>query len=203
MPLPTPTLLTDRLLLRPFSSNDGDELYPLMSDARVLRYWDSPPWSDRSRVDRFIAMCAQLAKDGSGVRVAIVRRCDDAFIGWCTVNDWNPTFRSASLGYCLVETVWGHGYATESAHAVLTWAYENLDLNRVQAECDTRNLGSARVLEKLGFLREGTLRQDCIVDGDVSDTRVYGLLRSDWQGQTVPASHASTDQPSGAARPSR
>lgn len=64
--------------------------------------------------------------------------------------------------------------------AVLHWAYSALDLNRVQAEADTRNAACARVLEKVGFVREGTMRQDCIVDGDVSDSWVFGLIRSDW-----------------------
>ncbi|WP_258060242.1 MULTISPECIES: GNAT family N-acetyltransferase [unclassified Arthrobacter] len=57
-----------------------------------------------------------------------------------------------------------------------------LDLNRVQGETDTRNIASARVLEKLGFLREGELREDCIVNGEVSDSWIYGLLRRDWTG---------------------
>lgn len=55
-----------------------------------------------------------------------------------------------------------------------------MELNRVQSEADTRNAASARVLEKLGFLREGTLRENCIVDGEVSDSWVYGLLRREW-----------------------
>jgi [ribosomal protein S5]-alanine N-acetyltransferase len=59
--------------------------------------------------------------------------------------------------------------------------FDTLDLNRVQAEADTRNAASARVLEKLGFVREGTLREDCVVNGDVSDSWVYGLLRREWK----------------------
>ncbi len=59
--------------------------------------------------------------------------------------------------------------------------FDTLDLNRVRADVDTRNRASARVLEKLGFVREGTLREDCIVDGDVSDSWVYGLLRREWR----------------------
>ena len=93
----------------------------------------------------------------------------------------SPQPPRASLGYCLFQAAWGSGYATEAAHALLRWAFDALDLNRVQAEADTRNLASARVLEKLGFVREGTLREDCIVDGDVSDSWVFGLLRRDWQ----------------------
>ena len=94
---------------------------------------------------------------------------------------WNPDYRSASLGYCLSDAAWGHGYATEAARSVLHWAFDTLDLNRVQAETDTRNAASARVLEKLGFVREGTLREDCVVDGEVSDSWVYGLLRREWE----------------------
>lgn len=183
MSLPTPTLQTTRLRLRPVADADADALFALHSNAYVLRYWDSPPWSDRSRADRFIAASRQMADDGTGARLAIDRASDGAFIGWCALARWNPDFRSASLGYCLSDTAWGQGYATEAAHALLQWAFGTLDLNRVQAETDTRHVASARVLEKLGFQREGTLREDCVVDGDVSDSWVYGLLRREWEGQ--------------------
>lgn len=184
MALPTPTLVTARLRLRPFAGQDADDLFALHSSARVLRYWDSPPWTSRDRAERFIAACRQMAEDGTGARLAIDRASDGTFIGWCSLSRWNPTYRSAALGYCLDDAAWGHGYATEAAGAVLQWAFDTLDLNRVQAETDTRNLASARVLEKLGFLREGTLREDCIVDGEVSDSHVYGLLRRDRERQT-------------------
>jgi RimJ/RimL family protein N-acetyltransferase len=174
-------LETARLRLRPFDDADADDLFALQSDAQVLRYWDSPPWTDPKRSERFLAGCRQMAEEGTGARVAVDRLSDGAFIGWCTFNEWNPDFRSASLGYCFTEASWGHGYATEAAGALLRWAFEALPLNRVQAEADTRNLSSARVLEKLGFVREGTLREDCIVNGDVSDSWVYGLLRREWQ----------------------
>jgi ribosomal-protein-alanine N-acetyltransferase len=177
MSLPTPTLHTARLRLRPFTESDADALFALHSNADVLRYWDSPPWNERTRAERFIAACGRMAEEGSGARLAIDRAVDNAFIGWCGLARWNPEYRSASLGYCLDTSAWGHGYATEADSALLQWAFDTLDLNRVQAEVDTRNAASARVLEKLGFVREGTLREDCIVNGDVSDSWVYGLLR--------------------------
>jgi RimJ/RimL family protein N-acetyltransferase len=181
MALPTPTLATERLRLRPFADDDADVLFALQSNPRVVRYWDSPPWTDPSRAKSFIDKCQQMADDGAGVRLVVERRDGPSFIGWCSVTRWNPDFRSAALGYCYTEVAWGHGYATEAARALLAWAFDTLDLNRVQAETDTRNVASARVLEKLGFLREGTLREDCIVNGEVSDSWVYGLLRRDRQ----------------------
>ena len=181
MSLPTPTLNTARLRLRPFTASDADALFALHSNAHVLRYWDAPPWSERSRADRFIAACRQFAEEGSGARLALDRGPGEALLGWCGVTRYNPDYRSASLGYCLDEPAWGHGYATEAAGALLQWSFDTLDLNRVQAETDTRNAASARVLEKLGFVREGTLREDCVVNGDVSDSWVYGLLRREWR----------------------
>jgi [ribosomal protein S5]-alanine N-acetyltransferase len=177
MALVTPTLSTGRLLLRPVADSDAEALFALHQSARVLRYWDSPPWTDPARADAFVARSRTMAAEGTGVRLVLERASDGAFLGWCSLSRWNPDHRTAALGYCLAEPAWGRGYATEAARAVLGWAFETLDLNRVQAETDTRNLASARVLEKLGFVREGTLREDCVVHGEVSDSWVYGLLR--------------------------
>ncbi|MGH2860903.1 MAG: GNAT family N-acetyltransferase [Solirubrobacteraceae bacterium] len=180
MRLPAPTLPTARLRLRPFTAADADSLFALHSDAYVLRYWDAPPWTEPQRAERFLSACRQLEVEGSGVRLAIEAASDTAFVGWCGLTRWNPGYRSASLGYCLNQAAWGQGYATEAAHALLEWSFVTLELNRVQAHVDTRNAASARVLEKLNFKREGTLREDCIVDGEVSDSWVYGLLRRQW-----------------------
>ena len=95
MSLPTPTLLTARLRLRPFTEADTDAIFALQSNARVLRYWDSPPWRERVRADRFIAACRQMEQDGRGARLAIERGADGVFIGWCCLVNWNPDHRSA------------------------------------------------------------------------------------------------------------
>ena len=190
MALPTPTLHTARLRLRPFGDADADDLFALHSNAYVLRYWDAPPWSEPARAERFITACRQMAEAGTGARLAVDRVADGTFIGWCSLSRWNPDYRSASLGYCFDDGAWGHGYATEAAGALLRWAFGTLDLNRVQAETDTRNVGSARVLEKLGFVREGTLREDCVVNGEVSDSWVYGLIRREWRPSPEPEKYS-------------
>ena len=181
MSLPTPTLRTARFLLRPFTEADTNAIFALQSNPRVLRYWDAPPWRERAQAERFIVRCKQMEQEGSGARLAIERTADDMFIGWCVLMNWDAAYRSAMLGYCLDEPAWGQGFATEAAGTLLQWAFNTLNLNRVQSEADTRNAASDRVLEKLGFLREGTLRENCIVDGEVSDSWVYGLLRREWE----------------------
>jgi len=180
MSITTPTLHTTSLKLRPFTESDTDTIFALHSNPTVLRYWDAPPYSERAQAERFIMKSKKMAEENRGVRLAIEHAVDGNFLGWCAFFNWNPEYRSAGIGYCFDETAWGKGYATEAAKAVLHWAFENFDLNRVQAEADTRNIASGRVLEKLGFVLEGTLREDCIVNGDVSDSWVYGLLKKDW-----------------------
>lgn len=182
----TPVLLTARLRLRPFDDSDADALFALHRNADVLRFWDAPPWSERQRAERFIAACREMGEAGTGTRLAIDRVSDGEFIGWCSVTGWNRDFRSASMGYCLDDAAWGHGYATEAARALLQWVFDTWGVNRVQAATDTRNAASARVLEKLGFVREGTLREDCVVNGEVSDSWVYGLIRREWRPAEEP-----------------
>ncbi len=181
MALPAPTLHTARLLLRPFTEADTDAIFALQSDPIVLRYWDSPPWKERAQAARFITVSNQMEQEGSGARLAIQRTSDGLFIGMCNLFNWNQTYRSVKLGYCLDIPAWGQGFATEASHALLNWGFATLNINRVQAETDTRNTASNRVLEKLGFVHEGTLREDCIVNGEVSDSRIYGLLKRDWR----------------------
>jgi [ribosomal protein S5]-alanine N-acetyltransferase len=182
MSLLTPTLHTTRLLLQPFTEADADAIYTLMTSAHVLRYWDAPPWSERARAERFIAGCKKMEQEGSGVRLALERNTDGVFIGWCSLMNWNPDYRTAMIGYCLDDKAWGQGFATEAAGAVLQWAF---DINRVESGADTRNRASERVLEKLGFVREGVRRESCIVNGEVSDDSVYGLLRREWKRKNI------------------
>ncbi|GMA21647.1 acetyltransferase [Arsenicicoccus piscis] len=179
--LPTPTLTTARLVLRPFRDDDRNAVYLLHASAPVMQYWDSSPWTEMAQADRFLARCRALAEEASGARVAVDRREDAAFLGWIGLQRWDPVSRKANLGYVLAEDAWGHGYATEAGQALLDWAFPAMNLNRVSAQADTRNRASGRVLEKLGFTLEGTLRENVIVDGEVSHDWTFGLLRREWE----------------------
>ena len=72
------------------------------------------------------------------------------------------------------------GYMREALSALLDHAFGELDLNRIEADTDPRNERSTRLLERLGFVKEGLFRERCIVDGEVSDAAMYGLLRREW-----------------------
>lgn len=69
----------------------------------------------------------------------------------------------------------------EALQALLEFGFGELDLNRIEADIDPRNSASARTLERLGFTKEGYLRERWIVGDEVSDTAIYGLLRREWR----------------------
>src|SRR5260370_26115968 len=98
MSLATPTLHTARLLLRPFTEADMDAIFALQSNPGVLRYWDAPPWKERTQAERFIAVCRQIEEEGTGARLAIERAADGVFIGWCGMSQCDPVYRMARLG---------------------------------------------------------------------------------------------------------
>jgi RimJ/RimL family protein N-acetyltransferase len=180
-----PTLTTERLVLRGFTSADAAELFRLQSDAEAMKYWDSSPWNQREQATRFIEHSRSAAEEGRTLNLAVDLASEGRFLGWCTFASYDPDFQTSELGYSFLPENWGRGYATEAAAALFKWAYSTLDLDRVQSEVDTRNPASARVLEKLGFTLEGTLRQNCIVDGVTSDSWMYSILRREWAEQSV------------------
>ncbi len=81
----------------------------------------------------------------------------------------------------LASRAWGYGYMQEALTAFLDFGFDQLGLNRVEADTDPRNERSMRLLERLRFTKEGHFRERWIVDGEVSDAAMYGLLRKDWQ----------------------
>ncbi len=173
-----------RLTLRSPVAADADAVFALRSDPVVQRYGSHPPWTDRAEADAWIARNATAMAAGEHAQFAIERRADGAVIGTCVLYAIDPQCRRAEVGYALVTPEWGKGYANEAVTTLLDWGFVALGLNRVEADIDPRNAPSARALERLGFVREGHLRERWIVGGETCDSWLYGLLRSDWQSRS-------------------
>jgi ribosomal-protein-alanine N-acetyltransferase len=92
--------------------------------------------------------------------------------------------RVGELGYSIARTYWGRGLATEAARAAVDAAFSGyVDLNRMRAMADARNVASLRVMEKLGMVREGVLRQNRLVRGEFINEVWCGVLRTEWAAQ--------------------
>ena len=102
-------------------------------------------------------------------------------IGICGFNSWQRSHRRAAIGYDLARSYWGQGIGTEAVGAIVRFGFERMGLNRVEAETIIDNWASVRLLEKLGFRREGVRREySWEDDGRFHGSTVNGLLRSEY-----------------------
>ena len=177
------TLKTERLRLRPLIAADAPALLAIFSDPRVMRYWSTPPWAGIEQAQAFIERSQEAQQSGDALRLGIVRAGDGLLIGQCTLFSFSAQSRRAEIGYAMRAYAWGQGLMHEALCALLDHGFGEMQLNRIEADIDPRNAASARSLERLGFTREGLLRERWIVAGEVSDTALYGLLARDWKAR--------------------
>ncbi len=176
------TLVAPRLLLRPLTEADAPALFAIFSHPEVMRYWSSPPLTEMAQA-RDMALDIQNGyQTGDFLQLGVERRSDAALMGTCTLFHHQAASRRAEIGYALGRPYWGAGYMHEALTALIDHAFGALDLHRLEADIDPANAASARTLERLGFQKEGHLRERWIVNGVISDTVWYGLLRREWQG---------------------
>lgn len=178
------TRRTARLLLRPMQPSDAASLFEIHGDATVARYLSRPRWTSIDAAHARIAQDIAELQSGGSLRLGIERVEDGRLIGECTLFSFHEPSRRAEIGYSMASNAWGQGYMHEALSALLDLGFGALSLNRVEADIDPRNTASARSLERLGFRREGHLRERWIVAGEVSDSWLYGLLASDWKART-------------------
>ncbi|HSI48687.1 MAG TPA: GNAT family N-acetyltransferase [Ideonella sp.] len=172
---------TPRLLLRPLQSTDAPALFALFSDPEVMRYWSSGPWTERAQADAMIASDQRQLAEGKAIRLGLIRRSDGAVIGTCSLFNLVQDSRRAEIGYALAPHAWHQGHVQEAVGALIDWAFgPALNLNRLEADIDPRNIASGRSLLRLGFQCEGLLRERWFVASEVSDTAMYGLLQREW-----------------------
>ncbi|OGN72176.1 MAG: GNAT family N-acetyltransferase [Chloroflexi bacterium GWB2_49_20] len=172
---------TKRLTLRFLGEADLPALYELYSHPDVMRYWSSPAWTDIAQAQQMLKVTQEGYLTGSVLQLGIERNADHVFLGTCSLFQFHVASRRAEMGYALSRPYWGSGYMHEALQVFLGYAFQTLDINRVEADIDPRNRASAKTLERLGFQKEGHLRERWIVNDEVSDTWLYGLLRREWQ----------------------
>lgn len=176
-----PTLTSSRLQLRWLDEHDVADLFAIFSDPQVMRYWSSAPWTDEAAGAELVESVRSHFAAGSLYQWGIAHRSDDAIIGTCTLANVDAQNRRAEIGFILRHDHWGQGYMFEALCTLLRFAFGQLALHRMEADVDPRNEASIRLLERLGFQREGYLRERWIVGEEINDTIFYGLLQREWQ----------------------
>jgi len=184
-----PVLQGPRVRLRAQRADDVPALFALYSDPQVMRYWSAAPFTHLQQAQEKFEFHDRGVRAGEFVQWAIVRD-DDALIGTCSLFELSAANRRASFGYALASAQWGNGYALEAARLVVEHAFDVIGLRRLEADVDPRNLASLRLLDRLGFTREGLLRERWQVGDETQDSLICGLLARDYAAATAISSAA-------------
>jgi len=179
--LPQPELSSPRLRLREVRDSDAAALFAIHSDARVMRYWSYPAWTELAQAEQKIADIQRQRRELDVLVWAIADADSDLLIGSSAIFYMDLAQARAEVGYSLHPDWQGRGLASEALQLVLGYVFNELGLRRIEADIDPRNLPSCRLVERFGFVREGLLRERWHVNGETCDSAIYGLLRQDFK----------------------
>ncbi|WP_319590431.1 GNAT family N-acetyltransferase [uncultured Draconibacterium sp.] len=152
-------LETDRLILRELNSGDAEDFYRLNINPNVIKYTGNSAFQSVEEAKEFLENYKDYKLNGYG-RWAVITKKKNEFIGWCGLK-FGEMENETDIGFRFFEEVWDKGYATESAKACLNYGFEKLKLKRIIGRAMKENMGSIRVLEKIGLEYE----QDTDFDG--------------------------------------
>lgn len=180
-------LHTQRLLLRNFTASDLESFLAYRNDPQVAKYqsWTLPYAREKGRA--FIAEMTDMhaPKQGQWLQLALELKETGSLIGdvaFCIKDD---DARQAVIGFTIVSACWQKGFATEALTALLDYLFEDIDLHRVTADCDTENSGSWKTLEKLGFRREAHFVESVLIGNEYTSEFHYGLLQREWRARAA------------------
>ena len=178
-------ILTERLVLRPFTPDDLDALHAMFGDAEVARYLDHGPLS-RQAVGELLERITPMTRidaERNELRQAVELQATGEVIGDVSLWRTSTEHNTSEIGFVLHPQHQGHGYALESMREMLRIGFEEAGLHRIVGRCDAENLASAALMERLGMRQEAHFRQNALIKGAWSDELVYAMLASEWSAR--------------------
>jgi len=180
-----PTLETDRLYLRKLSINDKNAIFDYASDPQIDKYvgWDYHKSLDDSL--EFLDSIVKKYENNEPSDWGIIEKDSDKLVGTIGIFNLNGVHKYIEVGYALSRQYWNKGIMTEALGKVIRFCFEDIGVNRIEANCFTGNKASARVLEKCGFVHEGLLREKFYTKGRFNDVHLFSLLKKEWKKLSV------------------
>jgi RimJ/RimL family protein N-acetyltransferase len=177
---PLPTLVGERVRLRPVVAADAPALLEVFGDPEVARYLGIPLLRRPAEARRMAEEIRDGARSGELLQWAITAKDDDRLLGTCSLAriSWNA--ERAEVGFAIGAAHWGRRLASAAVPLVVDFAFAELGFHRLEADVDPRNEASLRLLERLGFRREGHLRERHKVGDERQDSVMLGLLAPEW-----------------------
>ncbi len=176
----SPSLKTDRLLLRCLKPEDATQVHLLAGDREIADTTLTIPHPfEVEMAEQYVEGKISLYEGGKGVCFGVILPSGDNLVGVVSLKKIDQIHRNAELGYWIGKEYWNNGYATEAAVAVVNYGFGVLNLQRIYAHCLSRNPSSGKVLSKLDMTHEGKLRQHILKWNEFEDIDLYGILRSE------------------------
>lgn len=176
----TQVIETDRLVLRPYTTGDAEEMYQNWANSEeVTRYLTWPPHSSVEATRSLLEMWVKDYRNPAVYHWGITLKGRDQVIGDISVVQINEKTAAAELGWCMGQAWWGQGIMPEAALAVRDFLFDRAGFHRVEARHDKNNPKSGRVMQKIGMQYEGTKRAADVNNQGICDTVMYAILRDD------------------------
>lgn len=180
MPASSSVFTTTRLVVRPFRADDWAQYFALVGDPEVARWEYNDARTEAHARERFAILLDQPTAVHGGMHdYAVARKSDDLLIGEAVYRPPGPPHQQTEIGYSIVQSQWGSGYATELVGGLLNHCFQ-IGAHRVYAIVEPRNLASVRVLEKAGMRREAHLIENCWVKGEWQSEYIYAILAQEF-----------------------
>ena len=176
-----PQLETKRLTLKKLTQNDFNILFKYWSDDEVTKYMNIDSMTDIKQVENMVSFLNNLFNKKQAIRWGIFEKKGNKLIGTCGYNSgFNEEAYIGEIGYDLGRAYWGHGYMQEALKSIINYGFIELNLNRIEAYVIPENLKSENTLGKLGFTKEGILREHGNYKSNYWDECIYSLLKKEW-----------------------
>ncbi|QUW22043.1 GNAT family N-acetyltransferase [Sporosarcina sp. Marseille-Q4063] len=172
-----PTLETERLLLREITNEDANAIFSSFSNNEVTRYYGQDTMKNIEEAEKIIDIFATNHIEKRGIRWGIQRKDDQEIIGTIGFHAWFHKHKRAEIGYEIHPDYWRNGYTHESLLKIISYGFEEMDLNRIGAVVFTQNEASNKLLTKIGFQNEGLLKDYMYQNGNPHDTYIYSYIK--------------------------
>ena len=173
-----PTIVTERLLLRPIAMSDAQEIYEYCCRDEVTKFVRFETHKSIADTEAFIASI--IANDERGRVWAIVLKERNTVIGTIGIHKVELQNQKLEVGYALSNDFWNKGITTEALRALIQTIFEQTTINRIEALAMIENPPSAKVMEKAGMKFEGVLREFVSIKGVLRSMNIYSIIRKDY-----------------------
>ena len=175
---------SERVNLREIEEKDWKDVHLYASQEKVCQY---QPWgpNNENESEAFVKQVIVDARKEPRSRFvfSIIAKENGVMIGVGEFNIRDFTNKVGEIAYIINPDYWGTGFGTEVANQLIEFGFKEFNLHRIYATCDPRNIGSSKVLEKVGMIREGRLREDLLIKDGWCDSLIYSILEQEWAGK--------------------